>query len=214
MELAGVQIRGQKARLGSKAAAIAVLTLALLSAGCSAVPRQATTDDSELVAPDIAMSSVPSSVPIAVVAGAPVVDVAPEIAISRAVDAFWLAYLAAHDPPNPDHLSLADVAIGEELALLRERISMRRMIGESIRRSKQDAFMSTARIRSLAAESAVVDVCVFDDLVVVDILSGKVVNDKVGTYRFEMSMVKQNSRWLVGMNRILSHRAGVDECER
>ena len=218
MEIAGERMRGPNARLGSKAAAIAVLLVALLLAGCSAAPGQAITDDSETMAPDIAMSptqsSIPSSVPVSIVAGAPVVDVAPETAISRAVDAFWLAYLAAHDPPNPDHPSLVDVAIGEELTLLKERISMRRMVGESIRRSKQDAFTSTVRIRSLTAESSVVDVCVFDELVVVDILSGTVVNDKVGTYRFEMSMVKQNGDWLVGMNRIVSHRAGVDECER
>jgi hypothetical protein len=214
MEIAGERMRGSNARLGSKAAAIAVLMIALLLAGCSAVPEQATTDDSENMASDIAMSSVPLSVPISVVAGAPVVDVAPEIAISRAVDAFWLSYLAAHDPPNPDHPSLVDVAIGEELTLLKERISMRRMVGESIRRSERDAFTSTVRIRSLTAESSVVDVCVFDDLVVVDILSGRVVNDEVGTYRFEMSIVKRNGRWLVGMNRILKYRAGVDECER
>jgi hypothetical protein len=88
------------------------------------------------------------------------------------------------------------------------------MVGESIRRSEQDAFTSTVRIRSLAAESSVVDVCVFDDLVVVDILSGRMVNDEVGTYRFEMSMVKRNGVWLVGMNRIVSYRAGADECER
>jgi len=214
MEIAEERMRGPSARLGSKAAAIAVLMVALLLAGCSSVPEQAATDDSENMVSDIAMSSVPSSVPVTVVAVAPVVDVAPETAISRAVDAFWLAYLAAHDPPNPDHPSLVDVAIGEELTLLKERISMRRMVGESIRRSERDAFTSTVRIRSLAAERSVVDVCVFDDLVVVDILSGRTVNDKVGTYRFEMSMVKQNGDWLVSMNRIISHRAGVDECER
>jgi hypothetical protein len=70
------------------------------------------------------------------------------------------------------------------------------------------------RIRSLAAESSVVEVCVFDDLVIVDLLSGRVLNDEVGTYRFEMSMVKRDGRWLVGSNRIVSYRAGVDTCER
>jgi hypothetical protein len=207
-------MRDPNVRLGSKAAVSAVLIAALLVAGCTTVPGQATTNDSGIMASDIAMSSVPSSVPISVVAGAPVVDVDPETAISRAVDEFWLAYLAAHDPPNPDHPSLIDVAVGEQLTLLKERISTRRMVGESIRRSEQDAFTSTVRIRSLAAESSVVDVCVFDDLVVVDILSGRMVNDEVGTYRFEMSMVKRNGVWLVGMNRIVSYRAGADECER
>ena len=210
MEFAGERMSFPNARPASKAAVVAVVAVALLTAGCATVSGKATTDDSAIPEPNIAITSVQTSVATV----APVVDVAPETAIAGAIDAFWVAYLAAHDPPNPDHPALNDVAIGEELALLKERISARRRVGESIRRSERDAFTSTVRIRSLAAESSVVEACVFDDLVIVDILSGRVVNDEVGTYRFEMSMVKRDGRWLVGSNRIVSYRAGVDTCER
>jgi hypothetical protein len=210
MKFAGERKRLPKARSVSNAAVVAILTVALLAAGCATSSGKTTPDDVGIPEANTAMSSVQTSV----VAVAPVVDVAPETAITRAVDAFWVAYLAAHDPPNPDHPSLTDVAVGEELALLKERISMRRSVGESIRRSERDAFTSTVRIRSLTAENSIVEVCAFDDFVIVDILSGRVVNDEVGTYRFEMSMVKQDGRWLVGSNRIISYRLGVDTCER
>ena len=210
MGLAMERTRCLDARSASKATFVAIVALALLAAGCATVSGQVTTDDPGIPEPDMAMSSVQTSV----VTVAPIVDVAPETAITGAVDAFWVAYLAAHDPPDPDHPSLSDVAVGEELALLKERISVRRRVGESIRRSERDAFTSTVKIRSLAAESAVVEVCVFDDFVIVDILSGRVVNDEIGTYLFAMSMVKRDGRWLVGSNRIVSYRAGVDACER
>ena len=143
-----------------------------------------------------------------------IVDVAPETAIDLAIDNFWSAYLLAHDPPNPDHPALAEVAVGDELELLRETIAGRRSVGESIRRSEKNAFTSTIAIRTLTAGTALVDACVFDDVVVVDTVSNRVVNDEVGTYRFELSMVKLGGHWKVASNRVASYRMGVDTCER
>ena len=207
------QGRTSRGRVATAIGAIVAIAAIAVLGGCGTeVAEQASAT---------AVAPIPDSVPGAETTVVPVppttetiVDVPPEAAIDLAVGNFWSVYLLAHDPPNPDHPALAEVAVGDELDLLRKTIAGRRSVGESIRRSEKNAFTSTIAIRTLTAGTALVDACVFDDVVVVDTLSNRVVNDEVGTYRFELSMVKLGGRWKVASNRVASYRMGVDTCER
>ncbi len=203
----------RRGRAGTGIGAIVVIAAIAVLGGCGTEMAERASASAVAPAPD----SVPDSVPpttATTTTTATTVDVDPETAIGLAVDNFWSVYLLAHDPPNPDHPALAEVAVGDELDLLRKTIAGRRSVGESIRRSEKNAFTSTIAIRTLTAGTALVEACVLDDVVVVETVSNRVVNDEVGTYRFELSMVKVDGHWKVASNRVASYRMGVDTCER
>ena len=207
--------RTSRGRVATAVGAIVVIAAIAVLGGCGTEVAERASAAAVAPVPDSVRDSVAETTVVPVPPTTEtIVDVSPEAAIDLAVGNFWSVYLLAHDPPNPDHPALTDVAVGEELDLLRETITGRRSVGESIRRSEGNAFTSTIAIRTLTAGTALVDACVFDDVVVVDTVSNRVVNDEVGTYRFELSMVNLGGHWKVASNRVASYRMGVDTCER
>ena len=131
---------------------------------------------------------------------------------SRPTRAIGDTWLAANDPPNPDHPGLekyytgaardrAQVSIAEHLAL-----GVRLAFGE-VRGIGIDA--AVAEIEALTAE---VRDCSVDDGLVVAIADGTILNNKVVTNWSVASLVIEDGRWRVSDVVVLERWEGVARC--
>ncbi len=91
-----------------------------------------------------------------------------ELDVAHDYEEFWVALLAASDPPNPDDSGLAVHAVGDELKRARTVLANRRQIGETVRGSYEH---STEVLRVSSVEAEVHD-CLVARTVVFDTATG------------------------------------------
>lgn len=107
------------------------------------------------------------------------------------IDAFY----AAANPPNPDHLRLAETATGPLLESVRANLADLAARGVGIRKGEQTT--NNPRVTRLTSTAAVVEDCSTDADVQFRIETNEVVDEAVSFGRLTARLVKRGEKWLV-----------------
>jgi hypothetical protein len=109
-------------------------------------------------------------------------------------DAYWIAVLAAADPPDPDNSQLADHASGDELDRVRSMLTDLAGSGDVMRGS----YGHDASVRSIDGDSAVVADCLAPRTTILDAATGQVtVGETTGWGLVTAHMVLDGEVWKV-----------------
>ena len=135
-----------------------------------------------------------------------------EQAVLAAYQGYWDTWLAANDPPNPDHPDLARYATGAALAKVRESIEQHRLDGTVVRLPSESVWGHQPRLESLGGSRAVVTDCVVDDSQLVDADTGLVLNDEVGTLLSQAVVLLDDGLWRVETVDSRAQWSGVAGC--
>ena len=79
-----------------------------------------------------------------------------EDAVLAAYQGYWDTWLAANDPPNPDHPDLERYATGAALAKVQESIASHRSVGQVIRLPSERNSVTSRVVASLDEIAAIV----------------------------------------------------------
>jgi hypothetical protein len=135
-----------------------------------------------------------------------------EDAILAAVDGYWQSFLDANDPPDPNHPDLARYRTGDALETAVANINDRIKLGQAIRLPSDSVYGNTSHVEAINGEEADVLSCSIDDSVLYDRASGSVLNDRVSTFEFRLTLVKDNGLWKVSTGTQLHRWEGVSNC--
>ncbi len=138
--------------------------------------------------------------------------VSEEDAVLAAYQGYWDTWLAATNPPDPDHPDLAKFAAGVQLDRDRAAIANYRQLSQVVRLPQNPAWSHQAAVLSLDGDAAVITDCSVDDSVVLDRPTGRVLNDAVSTYVFRASLNREGGTWKVTVVDATSRWEGVAGC--
>lgn len=178
-----------------------VVVLVLAAAGCGG----GGVDEADATATTVEPST--RSEPIS-----PPTGLTDEQAVLTAYQGYWDTWLAANDPPNPDHPDLARFATGAALAKVRESIANHRAVGQVLRLPANSISEHRSRVTELDGGAAVVSDCSIDDGLVVAYGSGVVLNDAVGTWLLRTMLKRSGDTWLVDEIAVDGSWEGVAGC--
>jgi hypothetical protein len=184
-----------------------VVVLGLLVAGCGGGSREGESVATSMPAPSSAVEQVVTSLTSSTRVPS------EEEAVLAAVQGYWNAVLAANNPPDPDLPGLRAVMAGPALATTLQRIEERRSMGQVVRLPDQSRFRSDARIERVDGDRAVVLNCLVDDSLVVDGPSGLVLNSRVSTFLFRLTMNRTDGGWRVTEVAQVKRWDGVTACD-
>jgi len=186
-----------------------VLVAALLSGACGGGSASPAATPVTVEAP----ADTPPPITSAESTGATTVpSVKEEVAVAYA--AYWTAWVAANNPPDPDHPALALAADGPALVWSRDQIAQRRAIGIVMRMASVPLYRHVVTGIAVDGDEAVVADCSIDDAVLVSRDSGAVLNDAVESRRITASVVRGESGWRVRTWEVVEAWEGVDGCAR
>jgi hypothetical protein len=120
-----------------------------------------------------------------------------EEAILAAYQGYWDTWLAANDPPNPDHPDLAKYATGAALENERASIAEHRSLGQVVKLPPESRFGSSAVLTSHGEGVAAISDCATDDSKLVDVATGVVLDDEDATFRIQASLLLVEGEWRV-----------------
>jgi len=178
----------------------AVVVVVLAAAGCGGG------GGGEAASPPTSVGPSPTSEPTS-----PSTAPTEEAAVLAAYQGYWDTWLAANDPPNPDHPDLERYATGAALAKVKESIADHRSVGQVLRLPERSISEHRSRVERLAGATAVVVDCSIDDGLVVAYGSDMVLDDSVVTWDYEVVMVNEGG-WRVGELRVRDRSDGVVAC--
>jgi hypothetical protein len=135
-----------------------------------------------------------------------------EEAILAAYHGYWDTWLAANDPPNPDHPDLERYYTGPALERAKSAVSDNRLIRQVIRLPEESVSRHEARLVALDSDRATVSDCSVDDAIVVDEPSGRVLNDQVVTELLSASIARIDGTWKVASVRRVGEWTGDTAC--
>jgi hypothetical protein len=135
-----------------------------------------------------------------------------EDAVLAAYQGYWDTWLAATNPPDPDHPDLAKFAVGVQLARDREAITNYRQLSQMVRLPENAAWSHEAAVASVNGDVAVITDCSIDDSVLLDRPSGRVLNDAVWSYALEATLVRESGTWRVDQLEVRSRWEGIAGC--
>ena len=191
--------------------AVALLAAVLL-AGCSgdkAPTAEATTTTGPRSTPTTTTTVAPASStttsldPVA----------AEEQEILDTVQAAWAAIEAAKRPPNPDDPALPRYLTGDALRRSTDNIAAMKAAGQTTREVEGGHYGHRPRVIDVTADTAVVIDCVIDDLQIIDMATGLIVNGEVITRRLRTTLVRSDGSWRLADNSVEAEWFGVAECD-
>lgn len=187
-----------------------VAATVLIVAGCSNksddIPlATSTTGLSSAVSSTTSSSTVP-----AVTATTPPAE---DVVIVDRYKKFWEARLAANQAPaNPDFPDLRTYATGEQLDQVILETRQRREKGLAIKKPSRSAYERRVKLVSIEGDSAVVQDCVTDDLIVYKVATGEVVDDATITRNVSATMRRVDGTWRLAAARLVQEWKGVAGC--
>jgi hypothetical protein len=135
-----------------------------------------------------------------------------EEAILAAYQGYWDTWLAANDPPNPDHPDLAKYATGAALENERASIAENLKAGIAFRLRRDAINQHEASAGRVANHRVAVRDCAIDDGLIVDSATGTVLDDEVFTRLYVADLVEANGEWRVEKLEWESESPGVTAC--
>lgn len=136
----------------------------------------------------------------------------PTEAILEAHRGFWDTWLAANDPPDPDHPGLRRYYTGAAYERAVAAIEKNRAEGRVIRPSEQGLSAHTTIIKSVGDGVAYLSDCEVDDSIVIDIATGEALNDRVVTNLYDVTLLFVTDGWKVQRNTRMHQWEGVTQC--
>jgi hypothetical protein len=137
-----------------------------------------------------------------------------EEAILAAYQGYWDTWLAANDPPNPDHPDLAKYATGEALERARRTISDHAEQNHAVRLREGGVYVHRPAVVEQLGETALVEDCSLDDGLVVDRPSGLVLDDSVWSRKNLVHMTRVGGAWRVDFITLEGKWPGAAGCGR
>ncbi len=125
------------------------------------------------------------------------------------------SYFRRLENPNPDDPTIAENHTGASLEVTRTRNE------EALRSGQIDRFPSGSppvpeilEVQLQGATLAVIEICLVDDVQVIERASGTVVNDEVATSLIEATLVLEESQWKVSEQNRLQRWPDAEGCDR
>lgn len=191
-------------RLGLVAAAVVIV------AGCSNKSDELPLATSTTGLPSAVSSTTSGSTVPAVTATTPPAE---DVVIVDRYKKFWEARLAANQAPaNPDFPDLRTFATGEQLDQVILETRQRRDKGLAIKKPSRSAYERRVKLVSIEGDSAVVQDCVTDDLIVYKVATGEVVDDATITRNVSATMRRVDGTWRLAAARLVQEWKGVAGC--
>lgn len=135
-----------------------------------------------------------------------------EQAVLDAYKGYFDAILAANDPPDQFHPALRQYATGEAFQSVFEAAQGNRLAGRALRLPESSRTEHRAEIVSIEGEQATVRDCAIDDVLVVNIGTGEVVNDEVATQLRTATLVREEGSWKVSFTKLEQRWEGIAGC--
>ncbi len=135
-----------------------------------------------------------------------------EQAVLAAYQGYWRAYQVANDPPSLFHPDLRRYATDEVYAATFRATQVNQLSGRALRRPSHSRTVHRAEVVSLAPGRAVVRDCAVDDLLVVEIATGAVLDDRVVSRRGIATLVLEDGLWKVARTSVEQRWEGVGGC--
>jgi hypothetical protein len=132
--------------------------------------------------------------------------------ILAAYQGYWDTWLAANDPPDPDHPDLARYYTGVSLDRARQSIAANAAQGRVLRLPAGSQYEHRAVVRLIDGDQAVVEDCAIDDGHVIDAATGDVLDSSVVTNRAEVTLKRVGEEWLVSDVIVIERWDGVAGC--
>ncbi len=130
-------------------------------------------------------------------------ELSDEEAVLAAYEAYWDAWLAASDPPDPDDPALAGVMDGEALAAVVDDLAEKVAFDQAVRPASPSRFRFRLDSVQVNGDSAVGTSCVLDDLLVVQRETDEVLNSAVWDRKIAVSFVRSGETWRVSRHEFL-----------
>lgn len=137
---------------------------------------------------------------------------AQEVAILEAYQGYWRAILAANNPPDELNPMLRQFATGEAFESVFKAAQANRLEGKALRQPENSRTEHRAEVVSMAESEATVKDCAIDDLLVVKVNTGEVLNDKVATQLRTATLRLEGGRWKVAHTKLEQRWDGVAGC--
>lgn len=135
-----------------------------------------------------------------------------EDAIVEAYVGFWDARLDANSPPASDASGLDAYATGQVLEDAQAEVASNREQGVEFREADDPADFRRVTVVEVSGDSASVQECVVDDVLVVRSSDGSVVNDAVATQSLRGDLRLVDGRWLLAESTLVQRWDGVAGC--
>ncbi|WP_334144742.1 hypothetical protein [Rhabdothermincola sp.] len=135
-----------------------------------------------------------------------------EEAILAAYQGYWDTWLAANDPPNPDHPGLARYYTGEALERARDSIQQNRIAGVLLRLPPGSVYRHEAVVTEIGEGRAAIRDCAVDDGLVLSVQDGAVLNNAVVTTHAEATLLHVDGLWKVDDVVVDARWEGVAGC--
>lgn len=191
-------------RVGRPSAVVALLVIAF-TVGCSGTPESATsTKPGSTAATATDPSNATSSTSANVATTAPGTTVpgsgfsAEQQTVIAAHDRGMKAYASAATASNPQDPALKSAFAPEFLRQVQIRIDQRTQNGQAVRDAQPSQSRTVYLAVTVSGGTASMTTCEVDDRVVYRIADGSVVNAKVTTGRWSVSMTDDGSGWKIG----------------
>lgn len=120
-----------------------------------------------------------------------------EQAVLAAYQGYWDTWLAANDPPDPNHPGLERYYTGRALDRAVKAIRDLAEVGQAVRLPVGARYRHDAKVRMIADGIATVDDCSIDDAQLVGARDGFVLDGTVATQQLVATLVEQNGAWQV-----------------
>ena len=133
--------------------------------------------------------------------------------IRAVIDLYWHALVAGMDPPDPDHHLWELVAAGTRLEGLRTNAALKRDAGEVNRyRGEPHPLVTRAELVGVDNGLAIVNLCVFDDTLLVDGETGEILDDELRLGWLQHLVELTSDGWRVIRTLLIERHDTADQC--
>ena len=153
-----------------------------------------------------------SSTTAAQTTSSPLVANADEQAVLDAYQGYWRAVVAANDPPDERNPLLRQFATGEAFESVFKAAQANRLEGRVLRAPPNSRTEHRAVVVSMTSSEATVRDCAIDDIQVIRLATGEVVNDKVATQLRTANLRREDGAWKVSFTKLEQRWEGIAGC--